>query len=109
MIKRLADESTLLYVLITTVGAALTIPDVWVKVGCAAVALALGLLVRQTVSSPGTVASAVTQAATQTAEQLTEKTVGTAGEVSETGLNVVTGVVDNVLNTVGGLVPKLGR
>ncbi len=109
MIKALAREPQLLYTLLAALGAALAIPDVWIKVAVAAVALVLGLLVRQTVSSPATVAAAVEDAATQTAQNLTTKTVGAAGEVSEAGTNVVTGVVDNILSGVGGLVSKLGR
>jgi len=107
MLKVLAKEPQLLYTLLAALGAALAIPDVWTKVAIAAAALVLGLLVRQTVSSPETVASAVEDAAVQTAQNLTAKTVGAAGDVSEAGSNVVSGVVDNVLNNIGGLVSKV--
>lgn len=109
MLKALSKEPQLLYTLLTALGAALAIPDVWVKVAVAAAGLILGLMVRAAVSSPATVAAAVEDAAVQTAQNLTTKTVGAAGEVSSAGSNIVSGVVDNVLNTIGGLVPKLGR
>lgn len=109
MLKLLAKEPQLLYTLLATLGAAFAIPDVWVKVAVAAAALVLGLIVHQTVSSPATVVNAVQSAAVQTAENLTTKTVGAAGDISEAGSNVVTGVVDNVLSDVGGLVSSLGR
>jgi hypothetical protein len=107
MIKALADESQLVFTLLTVVGAALAIPDVWVKVGVAVAALVIGLLVHQTVSSPSTVANAVQNAALQTAAGLTAKTVGAAGEITDAASNVTTGVVSSVLNDVGGLVSKL--
>lgn len=109
MLTSLADESQLIFTLLAALGAALAIPDLWVKVIVAFAALVLGLLVRHTVSSPSTVVNAVQQAATQTAASLTTKTVGTAGEVTEAAGNVVTGVVSNVLHTVGGLVPTLAK
>jgi len=109
MLKVLAKEPQLLYTLLAALGAALAIEDVWVRVACAAAALVLGLLTRQAVSSPETVARAVEDAAEMTAKSLTTKTVGPTGEVSEEGRNVVGAVVDSVLNSVGGVVHRLTR
>lgn len=57
----------------------------------------LAVVVRQVVSSPTTVTAKVTDAATRTAEQLTEVTVGEAGQVTEAAGEVVGGVVNQVL------------
>lgn len=65
------------------------------------------VLLRSFVSSPATLATVASEAAAQTAAQLTAKTVGAAGEVTETGVNVVAGAVNGVLNEVGGLAGKL--
>lgn len=65
------------------------------------------LLVHQSVASPATVATAVEQAAVRTAEQLTTTTVGEAGEVTSAAGNVATGVVNEIVGGVGGLVGAL--
>jgi hypothetical protein len=61
------------------------------------------VLVHQSVVSPATLADAVTGAATRTATQLTTTTVGAVGSVTAAGEGVVTGVVGEVLNGIGGL------
>lgn len=109
LFSSLAEESVLLLGLISAICAAVGVPDIWTKVAVAAVPLVLAVLVRQVTTSPKKVAEVATQAALQTAENLTTKTVGAAGEVSDTGLNVATGVVQNVLSTVGGLVGSLAK
>lgn len=109
MLKFLAKEPQLLYTLLAALGAAFAIDDLWIRVGCAAAALLLGLIVRQSVASPATVAAAVENAATQTAQSLSEETVGAIGETTETGTNVVKAVTDMVLHQVGGLIPRLTR
>lgn len=70
------------------------------------VALATAFL-HQTVVAPATVADVATRAATKTVEQLTTTTVGGAGKITEAGGNVRDGVVNEVLQDVGGLVGKL--
>lgn len=107
LLSSLASESVLLLGLVSTLCVALNIPELWQKVLLAGTPLVLALLVRMVTTNPEGVAAAVEQAATETAQNLTVKTVGPVGEVTETGTNVVTGVVSNVMNTVGGLVPKL--
>lgn len=109
MFRRLADESALVYAVVTAVGAAVGLPDAWQKVVVAFLALLFGVVVRSVTTSPSTLANAVTSAATATATQLTEQTVGVAGEVSATGSNVVVGAVGSVLNTVGGLAGSLAK
>jgi hypothetical protein len=107
MLSLLAKESQLLYTLLAAIGAAFAIPEVWMRVALAAAALVLGLLVRQTVSSPQTVANAVHDAALLTAETLSEQTAGIVGEVTDTARDVVDAATNVVLEGVGGLVPKL--
>lgn len=109
LLTGLAGESVLLLGLASAVCAALGAPEVWTKVVLAAVPLVLALAVRQVVSSPATVAAAVTDAATKTAEQLTTTTVGAVGAVTAAGEGVVTGVVGEVLNSVGGLVASANK
>lgn len=69
----------------------------------------LAVVIRQVVASPATVVAAVTDAATKTAEQLTTTTVGAVGNVTAAGEGVVTGVVGEVLNSVGGLVASANK
>lgn len=107
LLTSLAGESVLLLGLVSAVLAALGVSDAWQKVAAAAVPLVLALLVRQVVVKPATVAAVAEQAAVRTAEQLTDATVGKAGEVTGAAGNVVTGVVNEVIGGVGGLVPKL--
>lgn len=65
------------------------------------------VFIHQSVASPSTVATAVSEAATKTAAQLTTSTVGAAGNVTAAGTNVVSGVVNEVLDGVGGVVGRL--
>lgn len=108
-LRRLADEATLVYALVAAVGAAVGLGEAWQKIVVAALALLFGLVVRSTTTSPTTLANAVTSAATATASQLTEQTVGAAGELSEAGTNVILGVVDQVAGSVGGLAGVLAK
>lgn len=107
LLTSLASESVLLLGLVSTLCVALGISELWMKVVLAATPLVLALMVRMITTNPEGVASAIEQAATETAQNLTVKTVGPAGEVTEPGTNVVTGVIDSVLGTIGGLVPSL--
>lgn len=109
MINKLTNETQLIFTLITALGAALTIDEAWIKVLTAVAALLLGLLVRQTVSSPATVVDAVTQAATDTARDLSTKTVGAVGSVGTGATTVIKDVVTDVIDNVGGLVPRLTK
>lgn len=59
--------------------------------------------VRQAVVSPGTLAKATLDAATQTATNLGTTTVGKIGETTEVGLSVAADTVRGVLKDVGGL------
>lgn len=67
------------------------------------------LFIHQSVAAPATVIAAVTDAATKTAEKLTTTTVGAAGKIIPAGEGVVTGVVGEVLNGVGGLVSSVAK
>src|ERR1700741_4329300 len=107
LLRPLANEAPLVYALAAAVGAALGLEERWQKVLAAALALLFGLVVRSVTTSPATLADAVTSAATATASQLTDQTVGAAGEMSAAGSNVVVGVVKQVTDAVGGLAGKL--
>lgn len=107
ILSSLADESVLLLGLVTAVMGAIGAGETTTKVVLAAVPLILALLVRRTVSSPSTVLNVAQQAACQTAANLTDKTVGGAGEVTDAATNIVGGVVGSVVKSIGGLVPRL--
>lgn len=104
ILTSLAEESVLLLGLAAAVCTALGIGEAVKGVVLAAVPLLLAVVVRTIVSSPSTVASVAIEAAVKTAEQLTEKTVGAAGELTGAAGNVAAGVAADVLSTVGGLV-----
>jgi hypothetical protein len=109
MLRRLADEAPLIYAVVAAVGAAAGLGEAWQKVIVAVLALLFGLLVRSVTTSPSSLAGAVGDAATRTAAQLTETTVGVAGEVPEAAANVVGGVVNEVVGAVGGLAGSLAK
>jgi phenylpyruvate tautomerase PptA (4-oxalocrotonate tautomerase family) len=109
LLSSLAGESVLILGVASALCAALGAPEVWTKVVLAAIPLVLALAVRQVTSSPATVAAAVTDAATKTAEKLTTTTVGAVGSVTAAGEGVVTGVVGEVLGAVGGLAGALAK
>ena len=107
LLRRLADESPLVYALVVATGAAVGLGETWQKVVLAALALVFGLVVRSTTTSPSTLVDTVETATQKTAAQLTTTTVGKAGEVSEAGGNVAVGVANEVVSAVGGLAGKL--
>jgi len=109
IIRRLADESPLVYALVVAVAAAVGIGEVWQKVILAAVALLFGLVVRSVTTSPTTLSNAVTDAAQATAQRLSADTVGEVGEVAAAGEGIVTGTVGEVLDGVGGLASTLAK
>jgi hypothetical protein len=90
-------ESALIMSIILALAAAGLIPGVWGKVIGVVLPLLGGAAVRQTVSSPFTVAEKVEQAATMVAGKLTATTVGSAGSVPQEAQKVVNGVVAGVL------------
>lgn len=105
----LANESVLLLGLTAAVLTALNVEKEWQDVAQAAIPLVLAMAVRSIASSPATLAAAVDKAATETAEQLTDATVGSVGNVTQKGQAVIDGVVDSVVQGVGGLVGAIAQ
>lgn len=109
LLSSLAGEGVLLLGAAGAICAALGASEAITKVVLAIIPLVIALGVRQVTTSPAGVAKAVTEAATKTAAQLTDTTVGAVGAVTAAGEGVVTGVVGEVLNNVGGLVSSVAK
>jgi hypothetical protein len=103
ILASLAEESVLLLGLIAAACTALGVGEAVKGVALAAVPLLLAVLVRSITSSPSTVAGIAIEAAVKTAEQLSEGTVGAAGQLTGDAGNLVAAVAADVLSTVGGL------